>query len=162
VTVEGFDRPFVHVTGGLLGRVGMGRDPRGNGGATCKTAGIASAAAGGGAVGQFRSTPGRGTAGGPRRRHGRARTASRSRTRRSPSGLIPWRTATASPSPRSAVPPEAAVDGAGLSRFDDSECNEPNSHYRGTRIRTQVRIRSSQYADHPILSIRSRPHTTAA
>jgi hypothetical protein len=40
VTVQGFDRPFVHVTGGLLGRVGMGRDPRGNGGATCKTARI--------------------------------------------------------------------------------------------------------------------------
>src|SRR6266545_1163114 len=41
VTVKGFDRPFVHVTGGLLGRVGMGRVPERPKGAVCKTAGFA-------------------------------------------------------------------------------------------------------------------------
>jgi len=41
VTVEALDGPFVHVTGGYRGQVGMGGDPRGGGGATCKIAGIA-------------------------------------------------------------------------------------------------------------------------
>jgi hypothetical protein len=41
VTAEAVDRPFVHVTSGLAGQVGMRRDWRGAGGATCKIAGIA-------------------------------------------------------------------------------------------------------------------------
>jgi hypothetical protein len=40
-TAQAVDRPFVHVTRDGRGRVGMGRDPRGDGGATCKIAGIA-------------------------------------------------------------------------------------------------------------------------
>jgi hypothetical protein len=41
VTAEAIDRPFVHVTSGLAGQVGMRRDSWGAGGATCKIAGIA-------------------------------------------------------------------------------------------------------------------------
>ena len=37
VTAEAVDRPFVHVTSGLAGQVGMRRDWRGAGGATCKS-----------------------------------------------------------------------------------------------------------------------------
>jgi hypothetical protein len=40
VTADAAGRPFVHVTGDSRGQVGMGRDPRGDGGATCKIAGI--------------------------------------------------------------------------------------------------------------------------
>ena len=40
-TAETVDRLFVHVTGYGREQVGMGRDPRGGGGATCKIAGIA-------------------------------------------------------------------------------------------------------------------------
>ncbi len=39
VTAEAVARAFAHVTGGGRGRVGMGGDPRGVGGATCKIAG---------------------------------------------------------------------------------------------------------------------------
>ena len=41
VTAEAVGRPFVHVTSDDRDQVGMGRDPRGDGGATCKIAGIA-------------------------------------------------------------------------------------------------------------------------
>jgi hypothetical protein len=41
LTAEAVGRPFVHATTDDRGQVGMGRDPRGAGGATCKTAGIA-------------------------------------------------------------------------------------------------------------------------
>src|SRR5512132_1169164 len=41
VTTGAVDRLFMHVTRDGRGRVGMGRDPRGGGGATCKIAGIA-------------------------------------------------------------------------------------------------------------------------
>jgi hypothetical protein len=41
VTAEAVGRSFVHVTSGDRDQVGMGRDPRGDGGATCKIAGIA-------------------------------------------------------------------------------------------------------------------------
>ena len=41
VPAEAVYRAFVHVTSGLAGQVGMRRDPRGGGGATCKIAGIA-------------------------------------------------------------------------------------------------------------------------
>ena len=41
VTVEAVGRPFVHVTSDYRDHVGMWRDPRGDGGATCKIAGIA-------------------------------------------------------------------------------------------------------------------------
>jgi hypothetical protein len=40
-TAEAVGRPFVHVTSDDRDRVGMGRDSRGDGGATCKIAGIA-------------------------------------------------------------------------------------------------------------------------
>jgi hypothetical protein len=40
-TAQAIDRPFVHVTGDDRGQAGMGGDPRGAGGATCKIAGIA-------------------------------------------------------------------------------------------------------------------------
>jgi hypothetical protein len=52
-TAGAADRPFAHVTADERARVGMGRDAWGDGGSVCKTAGITSAAAGGGAVGQF-------------------------------------------------------------------------------------------------------------
>jgi hypothetical protein len=41
VTAEAAAKRFVHVTSGLVGQVGMGRDWRGAGSATCKIAGIA-------------------------------------------------------------------------------------------------------------------------
>jgi len=41
VTAEAVDRRFVHVRNDHQDRVGMGGDGRGNGGATCKIAGIA-------------------------------------------------------------------------------------------------------------------------
>jgi hypothetical protein len=41
VTAEAVSRPFAHVTGDERDQAGMGRDPRGDGGATCKTAGYA-------------------------------------------------------------------------------------------------------------------------
>jgi hypothetical protein len=41
VTAEAVGRPFLQVTGDDRDQVGMGRDPRGDGGATCKIAGIA-------------------------------------------------------------------------------------------------------------------------
>ena len=41
VTAAAVDRPFAHVTSGRAGQVGMRRDWRGAGGATCKIAGIA-------------------------------------------------------------------------------------------------------------------------
>ena len=41
VTAEAVDRPFVHVTSDNRDQGGMGGDPRGDGGATCKIAGIA-------------------------------------------------------------------------------------------------------------------------
>jgi hypothetical protein len=41
VTMEAADRPLVHVTSDNGNQVGMGRDPRGDGNATCKIAGIA-------------------------------------------------------------------------------------------------------------------------
>ena len=40
-TAVAVDRPFVHVTAGNQGQVGMRRDQWGDGGATCKIAGIA-------------------------------------------------------------------------------------------------------------------------
>jgi len=40
VTAEAADRPFVHVTADERGRVGMGRDARGDGGSVCKIAGL--------------------------------------------------------------------------------------------------------------------------
>jgi len=41
MTVAAVGTAFVHVTGDDRDRAGMGRDPRGDGGATCKIAGIA-------------------------------------------------------------------------------------------------------------------------
>ncbi|MDF2748755.1 MAG: hypothetical protein K0S98_3042 [Propionibacteriaceae bacterium] len=41
MTAEAVAGPFVHVAGYRRDQVGMGRDPRGDGGATCKIAGIA-------------------------------------------------------------------------------------------------------------------------
>jgi hypothetical protein len=41
VTAEAVEIPFVHVAGYRRDQVGMGRDPHGDGGATCKIAGIA-------------------------------------------------------------------------------------------------------------------------
>ena len=41
MTAEAVDKPFVHVTSDDWEQVGMGRDPWGDGGATCKIAGIA-------------------------------------------------------------------------------------------------------------------------
>jgi hypothetical protein len=41
MTVEAVDRPFVHVTSDYQDQAGMGRNPQGDGGATCKIAGIA-------------------------------------------------------------------------------------------------------------------------
>ena len=40
-TAEAVARPFTHVTSDNRDQMGMGRDPRGDGGATCKIAGIA-------------------------------------------------------------------------------------------------------------------------
>src|SRR4030095_11459314 len=42
VTADAVDRPFAHATGDDRDQAGRGRDPRGDSGATCKTAGIAS------------------------------------------------------------------------------------------------------------------------
>jgi hypothetical protein len=41
VTADAVDRPFAHATGDDRDQVGKGRDPRGDSGATCKTAGFA-------------------------------------------------------------------------------------------------------------------------
>ena len=41
VTAEAVGRPFAHVTSDNRDQMGIGRDPRGEGGATCKIAGIA-------------------------------------------------------------------------------------------------------------------------
>jgi hypothetical protein len=41
VTADAVDRPFAHATGDDRDQVGTGRDPRGDSGATCKTAGFA-------------------------------------------------------------------------------------------------------------------------
>jgi hypothetical protein len=40
-TADGMDGPFTHVMWDAAEQVGMGRDLRGDGGATCKIAGIA-------------------------------------------------------------------------------------------------------------------------